>query len=105
MFLLKETDRASFEYWLDQWLRKWEWFLRERNEDDRFIHTRLRSAYFSLKRNLPFLFTFEEHMMNFSITNTNSLDGWFSHLKSNLSLHRVASKETLLKLISDLIFL
>jgi len=52
------------------------------------------------------LFTFEQHLPSISIPNTtNSLDGYFGHLKAKLNVHRGASKETQLKIISSLIFL
>jgi len=110
MFSLKETDRISFEYWVNQWHMKWKNFLSEKTEDlfsgkKVFTHQRLRQAFFSLRRNLPLLFTFEKHYKDFLIPNTtNSLDGYFSHLKSKLSVHKGASKQTQLKLISNLIF-
>lgn len=110
MFRLKETDQASFEYWVNQWHMRWEDFLSEKTEDiitggKVFTHQRLRQAFFSLRRNLPLLFTHERYCKNFLIPNTtNSLDGYFSHLKSKLSVHKGASKQTQLKLISNLIF-
>ncbi len=111
MFLMKQTDRASFEYWLNKWHKKWENFLGEKSiniltNKKSFTHKRLRQAYFSLRRNLPYLFTFEKHFKEFKIpTTTNSLDGYFSHLKSKLSVHRGASENTQLKLISSIIFI
>lgn len=110
MFFLKETDRLSFEFWLDEWHEKWKEFLGERTENiitgkKTFTHKRIRQAFRSLKRSLPYLFTFEDHFREFKIPNTtNSIDGYFSHLKSKLSVHRGASKSTQLKLISALIF-
>ncbi|MCK4517759.1 hypothetical protein KAT92_03225 [Candidatus Babeliales bacterium] len=110
MFRLKETDQVSFEYWVSQWHTKWKNFLSEKTEDlfsgkKVFTHQRLRQAFFSLQRNLPSLFTYEKYHNDFLIPNTtNSLDGYFSHLKSKLSVHKGASKQTQLKLISNLIF-
>ena len=111
MFLLKETDRASFEYWLGKWYDKWKDFLAEKSvnpitERACFTHQRLRQAYFSLVRNIDALFTFEQFLPDISIPNTtNSLDGYFGHLKAKMNVHRGASKETQLKIISSLIFL
>lgn len=110
MFLLKETDEASFTYWLNEWYEKWRKFLNEKTinpitKKSYYTHKRLRSAYRSIRRNLPFLFTFERNIPALYIpTTTNSLDGYFSHLKSKLSVHRGVSKETQLKLIQKLIF-
>lgn len=112
MFLLKQTDHASFSYWLDQWYGKWASFLDEKTvhpitKRKTFTHKRLRQAYGSVKRNLSSLFSFEFNSKEgINIPNTtNSLDGYFGHLKDKLGVHRGASKETQLKLIERLIFL
>lgn len=110
MFLLKRTDEASFKYWLNEWYEKWKGFLNEQSINSNtkkkvYTHKRLRSAYRSIKRNLPLLFTFERYLPDLWIpTTTNSLDGYFSHLKDKLRVHRGTSKETQLKIIERLIF-
>lgn len=110
MFLLKETDYESFKYFLNEWHERWREFLAEKTLDpltgkSTFTHTRLRQAFFSVRRNLNALFTFQFHSKELQIPNTtNSLDGYFSHLNSKLSVHRGASKETQIILISELIF-
>jgi len=110
MFELKQTDLASFKFWINQWHQKWKYFLAEKTIDpitqkSNFTHQRLRQAYFSIRRNIKYLFTWESYFKKVEIPNTtNSLDGYFSHLKSKLSVHRGASKETQIRLISELIF-
>ncbi len=111
MFNLKQTDTASFEFWLSEWYEKWEHFLKEKTVDEitgkwHFTHRRLRTAFFGIRRNLEALFTHQFHSKVVEIPNTtNTLDGYFSHLKSKLSVHRGASKNTQINLISELIFL
>lgn len=110
MFLLTETDRSSFEHWLEKWHGKWKEFLAEKTlhpetKKSCFTHRRLRQAYFSLTRNLDNLFAFEEFLPAVRVPNTtNSLDSYFGHLKEKLAVHRGASRETQLKLIASLIF-
>ena len=110
LFLLKETDRLSFEYFLNEWHERWKDFLKEKTLDlvsgkSHFTHRRLRTAYFGLRRNLNVLFTFQYHSKKIQIPNTtNSLDGYFAHLKNKLSVHQGASKNTQINLISQLIF-
>ena len=57
VLLLKNTDKESFEGGLNDWHIKWSDFLNERKIDakgkNRYVHKRLRSAYRSLKTNLP----------------------------------------------------
>jgi hypothetical protein len=89
--LLKQTDQESFEGGLAAWYNKWDAFLNERKKDvngkNRFVHKRLRSAYRSLKTNLPWLFTWYNNM-DLNIPNTtNAIDGHFAHLKNKLRNH------------------
>ncbi len=60
--LMKQTDKESFVGALGLWLEKWKVFLNERTVNPTtnksfYTHKRLRSAYRSLKNNLPWLFT------------------------------------------------
>lgn len=61
VLLLAKTDKESFEGGLVAWHIKWRDFLNERKVDangkNRYVHKKLRSAYRSLKTNLPWLFT------------------------------------------------
>jgi len=74
VLMLKCTDRESFEGALNDWFIKWEDFLNERTisiETGRsyYTHSRLRSAYKSLKSNLPWLFTWYDYI-ELNIPNT-----------------------------------
>lgn len=86
---LARADKQSFSDSLGRWLDKWQDFLNERTinpltQKSFYTHRRLRSAYRSLKTNLPWLFTFEDHP-NLRIPNTtNSLEGIFADLKNKL---------------------
>jgi len=60
--LLKQTDKESFIGALDLWFERWQPFLNQRTTNPLtnksfYTHKRLRSAYRSLKNNLPWLFT------------------------------------------------
>ncbi len=111
MFWLKETDYETFNYLLEKWYSTWKDFLNEKSMDiltgkKTFTHLRLRQAYRSLQRHKDLLFTFQYHSQDIQIPNTtNSLESYFSHLKSKLSVHRGASIKTQINIISDLIFL
>lgn len=91
MLLLSKTDKESFEGALNTWHNKWEKFLNERRKDvngkNRYIHRRLRSAYRSLRTNLPWLFTWYDNR-HINIPNTtNAIDGHFADLKNKLRNH------------------
>lgn len=104
--LLPKMDDILFEFLLDFWYERYQSFIKERTVDPVthrwfYTHKRLRSAYRSLRKNLPFLFTYQktENMPN----TTNSLDGFFAHLKDAVSIHRGLRLHRRTKLIEDLI--
>ena len=89
--LLTKTTKEIFESRLQVWHKRWENFLSERYIDQggkkRYVHKRLRSAYRSLKTNLPWLFTWDLNR-DLKIPNTtNAIDGSFSDLKNKLRNH------------------
>lgn len=89
---LTRLTRIEFQELLDQWYVKWEHFLKEKTisvekNSKRYTHRKLRSAYFSLVRNIPWLFTFEENKELMIPNTTNALDGCFSDLKNKLRNH------------------
>lgn len=106
--LLSNTDKETFEYELNNWYIQYSDFIKEKAIDSNwksyFIHKRTRSAYFSLKRNLNFLFTWYDYYWEIDIPNTtNWLEWFFSHLKNKVSLHRGLKKERKIKLILSLL--
>lgn len=91
VLLLSRTDKESFEGGLNAWHRKWSDFLNEQKLDaqgkKRYIHKRLRSAYRSLKTNMPWLFTWYDNMHLRIPNTTNAIDGHFADLKNKLRNH------------------
>ncbi len=71
------TDKESFVGAFGQWERRWRDYLCERNEPvagkhlGEFKHKRLRSAWRSLRRNMPWLWTFYDYP-EAGIPNTNN---------------------------------
>ncbi len=105
VLLLTKTDKESFEGGLMAWFFKWESFLNERKQDangkSRYVHKRLRSAYRSLKTNLPWLFTWYDYMELNIPNTTNSIDGQFAELKNKLRNHNGLSIERKRKFIDE----
>lgn len=103
--IMKSTDKESFEGGLEQWYNKWKSFLNERtiNKEtgkSHYTHKRLRSAYRSLKTNLPWLFTWYDNI-DLNIPNTtNAIEGSFADLKNKLRNHNGLSKERKKKFIN-----
>jgi hypothetical protein len=101
---LKESKRLEFIVLLEKWYLKWFDFLNEQTEGKKrkvYTHKRLRSAYLSLKRHLPYLFTFEDHPKLMIPNTTNALDGHFADLKNKLRNHNGLSKERKIKFINE----
>jgi len=102
--LMKQTDKESFASALNLWFEKWEMFLNERTVNPQtkksfYTHKKLRSAYRSLKNNLPWLFTWYDYP-DLNIPNTtNAIDGHFADLKNKLRNHNGLSKVRKMKFI------
>ena len=91
-YFMRKTDKASFVGLFNEWETKWSAFLKERNigtdGKTHYIHKNLRSAYHSLKRNMRYLWTFEDYWGT-GIPNTNNgIESAFGDLKSLLRRHK-----------------
>ena len=108
--LLTKLDEKTFTFLLECWYQRWAEFLKEKTINPLtgkkcFTHKRLRSAYHSFKRNLPFLFTFErqrKNYINFPNTN-NSSEGFFSDLKKKVNLHQGLKPSRKVRLIQQIL--
>ncbi len=102
--MLTKTDKESFVGGLNQWYDKWQDFLNERSsatlkKKSTYKHKRLRSAYKSLRRNLPYLFVWYDNIELNTPNTTNAIDGYFSDLKNKLRCHNGLTKERKMKFI------
>ena len=105
---LTQTDKGTFKICLESRYQKHELFLKEKGINSKwrlyYIHKRTRSAYFSLKRNLKYLFIYQDYLWKLDIPNTtNWIESLFSHLKYKVNLHRWLRKDRKLKLIISLL--
>lgn len=103
--LLVHTDKESFTGGLDSWYIKWSDFLNECKIDEqgkkRYTHRKLRSAYRSLKTNLPWLFTWYDYPSLNIPNTTNGIDGHFADLKNKLRNHNGLSLERKKKFVDE----
>ncbi len=102
--MMKQTDKESFEGALKLWHKKWKSFLDERTLNEKtgkthYTHKRLRSAYRSLKTNLPWLFTWYDNFELDIPNTTNAIEGNFADLKNKLRNHNGLSIERKMKFI------
>ncbi len=95
--LLCHTDKESFVGMLDQWYEKWNEWLKHRTLDKNtgrkiYTHRRVRSAYFSLKPHMKWLWTFYDYP-DVPIPNTNNtLEAINTDLKTKLRVHNGMSR-------------
>ena len=108
---LTKVDAATFTAHLASWHATWGTFIEEKTVYEFvtgktkwfYTHKKTRSAYRSLKTNLPYLFTYQKYP-DLTIPNTtNDLDGSFSALKKKLSVHHGLRKDRRFKVISQLL--
>lgn len=105
---LTYTTEKEFSHKIIVWRDKWDLFLKEKTIDPftgkwHYTHRRIRSAYHSLKTNLPYLFTYLKYP-EFNIPNTtNSLEGSFSHLKEKVGIHRGLRELIKCKMIKEIL--
>ena len=96
-YLLCHTDKESFDGMLEMWHTKWDRWLKQRSLDRKtgkkvYTHRRVRSAYFSMKRNMKWLWTYYDYP-DTPIPNTNNiLEAINTDLKSKLRVHNGMSK-------------
>jgi hypothetical protein len=108
MLQLPHSTEKEFEKMLSDWKKDYGYVLTDKTyiagtRHWYYTHKKVRSAYLSMERNLPYLFTYLNYP-NLSIpTTTNSLDGSFSQLKAKLSIHRGMRKDRRYKMISEIL--
>ncbi len=101
MSSLTRTTEKNFSKRIEAWHEKYKEFLDEKTKSSttgklHFTHPKLRSAYRSLTKHIPYLFTYKsKKYKHLNIQNTtNSIEGGiFSHMKNMISLHRGIPKE------------
>ena len=107
---ITRMDKESFIGAFNEWYEKYKDVLNERVHDKRikrnmppYMRPRLRSAYLSLRRNMPLLWTFYDHPETGLPNTNNCIEGLFSDLKGKLRVHRGISKDNRKKLLDEYI--
>ena len=102
---LTTTTEEKFTKKLDEWYAKYKDTLLEKStslttKKTSYTHPKIVSAYKSLRRNIPYLFTYKKYPV-FNINNTtNAIDGGvFSPMKKLMNIHTGFSKSLKLKIV------
>jgi hypothetical protein len=103
---LTNVDESDFVYYLNEWHHNWEEFLMEKSVNPEtgkwhYTHRRIRSAFRSLKTNLPYLFTYQKYPELGLPNTTNGLEGVFSNLKTKLRVHAGLKRNRKIKVIDQ----
>jgi hypothetical protein len=108
---LTKTDEVTFTAALNEWHATWGDFIEEKivsqfvtgRKKWYYTHKNVRSAYRSLKTNLPHLFTYLKYSELNIPNTTNDLDGSFSNLKKKLAAHHGLRRDRHYRIISQLL--
>lgn len=106
--MLEHLPEDEFKQYLKAYLTHYKAFLNEKTLNPytkryNFTHPRLRLAINSLVRNLPHLFTYQQHP-NINIpTTTNTLESHFSHIKGIVRVHRGLKRNIKQKVIATIL--
>lgn len=105
---MTRMDKESFVGAFNEWYEENKEVVNERVHDRRikkktppYMRPRLRSAYLSIRRNMPLLWMFYDHP-DIGLPNTNNgLEGIFADLKTKLRVHSGLCMENRKKLIDE----
>ena len=91
-------SKESFIDAFNEWHERYKDVLNERMHDRRlktppFMRPRLRSAYLSVRRNMRWLWTFNDYNDRLIPNTNNGLEGIFSDIKSKVRIHSGLSRE------------
>ena len=105
---LTRTTEKRFTKELVAWEKRWRDFINEKTrvlgtKHWYYTHKNVRSAYLSLKHNLPHLFTYQKYPKLNIPNTTNDLEGFFSALKKKLAPHHGLRRGRRFKVISQLL--
>lgn len=104
------TDKESFIGMFEEWTLKWNDFLKERTLEQktgrtRYTHQRLRSAYLSIKRNLPLLWTYYDYPECYLPNTNNGIEALFTDLKTKMMVHNELSNKNKMLFIDQYFYI
>jgi hypothetical protein len=105
---LTKTDERTFTDALMAYEKRWRLFLDEKTlvlglKRPQYTHKNVRSAFLSLKRNLPYLFTYLRYPELNIPNTTNTIDGSFASVKKKTGAHHGLRRDRRFKVISELL--
>jgi hypothetical protein len=108
MLTLARSTEKEFTKLLMEWKEKYSYILTDKTYVTStkywyYTHKKVRGAYLSMERNLPYLFTYLKYPELNIPNTTNSLDGSFVHLKDKVNIHHGLRKDRRYKMIEEIL--
>ena len=108
MLQLSRSTEKDFAKLLTDWKKDWPNILTDKtyvtgSKYWYYTHKKVRGAYLSLERNLPYLFTYQKYPELNIPNTTNSLDGSFAHLKDKVKIHHGLRQDRRYKMIEEIL--
>ena len=108
MLKLTNSNEKEFTKLLDDWFSRYKDLISQKHYDYcckkwRYKNKEIRGAYMSMRKNLPYLFTYQKYPTLNIPNTTNCLDGSFSNLKKKLAIHHGLRKDRRYKVISEIL--
>jgi hypothetical protein len=108
MLRLTHSTEAEFKDCLTSWKKHYPYILTDKTivlgtKHWYYTHKKTRSAYLSMERNLPYLFTYQKYPELNIPNTTNTIDGYFASLKKKVAAHHGLRKDRRFKVISELL--
>ena len=108
MLELTHCTEKEFTKLLNYWKKTYPYILTDRTfvlgtKHWYYTHKKTRSAYLSMERNLPYLFTYQRYPELDIPNTTNSLEGSFTHLKDKVKIHHGLRKDRRYKMIEEIL--
>jgi transposase-like protein len=104
---LTKINETDFIEYFTNWENKWNDFLKEKtihpDGSSSFTHRKLRSARRSIRRHLPYLFTYQNYPELNIPNTTNDIESLNSKIKDLLRIHRGYSKKLRNKIIDEIL--
>jgi len=104
---LTQISESEFKNNFKNWESKWNDFLKEKTFHPdgswSYTHRRIRSARKSIKRHLPYLFTYQKYPELNIPNTTNDIESMNSKIKDLLRIHRGYSKKLRNKIIDEIL--
>ena len=108
MLGLARSTEKEFTELLKSWKKTYAYILTDKTSVTGtkhwyYTHKKVRSAYLSMERNLPHLFTYLRYPKLNIPNTTNSLDGSFTHLKDKVNIHHGLRQDRRYKMIEEIL--